>query len=710
MGSACAKAGAAALAPAEADDHEPSKRVAQPSPAVQQQQQQASSLPRRSSERRGLRHGLVHAGRRVWDHYTVDREIGHGMTGKVYLVRAKETGEMFALKSMDLRRLDVTSHELLEDLKAEVETLRSLDHPHVIKLFEYFVEPASGGPVQSMYLVLEYCSGGEVCSIPHVHTQARTALTYAILCLQLFDRLHAQPGSRFTEAEAAYLVSQMVAAVAYIHGQGITHRDLKLENFIFTDGSDTMRSALKLIDFGLSARYQYAGTAVKRMTTLCGTPYYLAPEVLNQGEGGSGYTNAVDEWSLGVITYMLLSGTPPFKGRRDREVLQAVRRGKYTLSGPRWEGISEEAKDFIRRLLVYNPSKRATSEQAMKHPWLLAARARQTAQNGVATLDADIVNSLREYRTMTVFKRAALEAIAFSMSTSSLAHLRDAFLTVDSGGTGSVTLGEFTQVLKEAGVSREEAAGIFHSIAPVRSTSISYSEFLAASLNKRALRDATIRAAFSRLDVDGSGVITRENLHAVMGDDWSREAEDAFFTEADANQDGVVSAEEFMAALTRAFGPSIPGPATSSALIDARGGHGNSSIVPPGLPAASSDMITKQSPVLGGVARGMSIPSSAVAMGSTGGTPGTLAEGLPPRQASRHLSIRATEQASSVAFSSTSGKAAGPSFRVAARQRNPSDDDVRLLQATGDKTQPDTQTLDIQLGQELVVDQPAITH
>ena len=95
-----------------------------------------------------------------------------------------------------------------------------------------------------------------------------------------------------------------------------------------------------------------------------GTPYYIAPEVLNQSETGNrGYTMACDTWSLGVIAYMLLSGTPPFKGRRDREVLQAVRRGKYTLSGPKWDAISEEAKDFIRHLLVYNPAKRMTAEQ-----------------------------------------------------------------------------------------------------------------------------------------------------------------------------------------------------------------------------------------------------------------------------------------------------------------------------------------------------------
>jgi calcium-dependent protein kinase len=611
MGSACSK-GLTALDPADdaSSAGAPGRRTAAPAKAPTGNPGN-TAIARRTSERRGLRHGLAHAGRHVWDHYTVEREIGHGMTGKVYLVRSKVSGDTFALKSMDLKRLDVTSRELLEDLKAEVELLRGLDHPTVIKLFEYFVEPPVGDPVQSLYLVLEFCSGGE-----------------------LFDRLHAQPSSRFTEHEAAYLTNQMVAAVAYIHAQGIAHRDLKLENFIFTDASPTMSSCLKLIDFGLSARY--SGTGVRRMTTLCayapppprplpppfsppipagGTPYYLAPEVLNQSEGAGGYTTAIDEWSLGVIAYMLLSGTPPFKGRRDREVLQAVRRGKYTLSGPRWESISEEAKDFIRHLLVYNPSKRTRSEQALKHPWLVGARMR--GSGGVSRrLDEDIVTNLREFRTLTAFKRAALEAIAFSMSNASLSRVRDAFGRLDVEGSGIVGLAEFVQVMRDTGLSREEATAIFASIAPAGSPTLSYSEFLAATLNKGDLGSSAIRAAFSRLDVDSSGFITRDNLRAVMGDDWSPAVEDAFFREADKDGDGVVSADEFRTALSRAFGlpVTIPPPAALPLLLDAPTAHAMPTAeehAGPRLgPSASAPLPRAASPPLGPHARTTSTTGS----------------------------------------------------------------------------------------------------
>lgn len=168
---------------------------------------------------------------------------------------------------------------------------------------------------------------------------------------------------------------------------------MQLENFIFE--SKDVDSNIKLIDFGLSAKY---GSSIRRMHTMVGTAYYIAPEVLNQAEGGTfgssgGYTQACDLWSLGVIAYMLLSGTPPFKGRRDREVLAAVRKGKYTLSGPRWETVSDAAKDFIRRLLVYNPAKRMSAEQALKHPWLL--RAKHEAES--RPLDPEVLDNLRDF-------------------------------------------------------------------------------------------------------------------------------------------------------------------------------------------------------------------------------------------------------------------------------------------------------------------------
>jgi calcium-dependent protein kinase len=194
-----------------------------------------------------------------------------------------------------------------------------------------------------------------------------------------------------------------------------------------------------------------------RVPCLCrmvGTPYYIAPEVLNQSEStfsAKGYTNACDVWGLGVITYMLLSGTPPFKGKRDQEVLQAVKRGKYTLSGPKWENISDEAKDFIRHLLIYNPAKRMKAEQALKHPWMQKAKLREAAAK---VIDPEVLASLRDFSKFSSFKRAALEAIAFSMSAQSISHLREQFTTLDKDQSGFVSPLEFIELLTANGVSR----------------------------------------------------------------------------------------------------------------------------------------------------------------------------------------------------------------------------------------------------------------
>ena len=214
-------------------------------------------------------------------------EIGHGMTGKVYQVKHKGTGEIYALKCMEVRRIEP---DLLDDLRNEIGLLKMLDHPNVIKLYEYYEDATN------IYLILEFCDGGE-----------------------LFDRLHQQQGSRYTEAEAARLMFKMVAAIAYCHYMGISHRDLKLENFIFE--SKEGDSNIKLIDFGLSAKY---GSSIRRMQTMVGTAYYIAPEVLTAAEGASGilggqrrgYTHACDLWSLAVIAYMLVR-----RRRRRRRLL-----------------------------------------------------------------------------------------------------------------------------------------------------------------------------------------------------------------------------------------------------------------------------------------------------------------------------------------------------------------------------------------------------
>lgn len=234
------------------------------------------------------------------------------------------------------------------------------------------------------------------------------------------------------------------------------------------------------------------------MHTMVGTPYYIAPEVL--GSSSKGYTHACDMWSVGVIAYMLLSGTPPFKGRHDNEVLASVKRGKYTLSGRRWAHVSEEAKNFIRRCLVYNPKKRYKAHEALEDPWMIRYRDIRRRSNNSHVLDPEITNSLRAFSRFSSLKRTALQAIAFQMSANKLQKLKDVFLDMDEDKTGLLSLKEMKEALvNRAEMTEDEVEDIFADVDASNEQTISYNEFLAATLSERLyMREEYIRAAFHR--------------------------------------------------------------------------------------------------------------------------------------------------------------------------------------------------------------------
>lgn len=229
-------------------------------------------------------------------------ELGSGMSGTVFSVQSKITGSLYACKSVRKRGM---SDEDLNNFRGEVALLSQLDHPNIVKIIEAFESPSQ------ITIIMELCQGGE-----------------------LYDSLIT--AEFYTEDVAKNLFKQIVHAILYCHNQNVCHRDLKLENFVFDKKAkiSTGNEVIKLIDFGLSKRY----SSLNRMSTVVGTPYYIAPEVIR----AQAYGLECDIWSLGVILFMLLSGIPPVNGDSDQELLANVAQGKLSLKNqwtPDWDTV-----------------------------------------------------------------------------------------------------------------------------------------------------------------------------------------------------------------------------------------------------------------------------------------------------------------------------------------------------------------------------------
>lgn len=227
--------------------------------------------------------------------------------------------------------------------------MKECDHAHIVKCYEACQTPGQ------VFLFLELMSGGE-----------------------LFDKI-VEMGS-FTESMAADVSYQCLDALNYMHSKGFVHRDLKPENMLLARKGDL--SAVKLTDFGLSAMIDQQS---ELMRTACGTPAYVAPEVLTLK--GGGYDKQVDVWSMGVIIYILLCGFPPFYAQNDNALYAKIKAGRYKFISPHWDPISEAAKSFIRKMLVVDPRQRATIDELLNDPWLSAAKSGRAAEAANGEVD-----------------------------------------------------------------------------------------------------------------------------------------------------------------------------------------------------------------------------------------------------------------------------------------------------------------------------------
>lgn len=415
--------------------------------------------------------------------------LGSGISGLVRLCTHKVTGVQYAVKCLDLGLVD--TDEGLQQLREEIAIMCQLDHPNIVRLEEVYESHSE------IYLVQELCVGGE-----------------------LFDRLDEQPDYHYSEAQCARLVKQMLCSVRYIHSKGIIHRDLKLENFLFSNVNPD--SELKMIDFGLSKHFQYGEVHHEAV----GTPYTVAPEVI-RGE----YDERCDVWGIGVITYLLLSGDPPFGGCGGPESLFQVRsnilQGKFKFEPAEvWAHVSQEAKDYIRMLLVTDPNNRPTAKECQRSPWL-HEWANKDKVDTDTSLSPNVVKALVNFKEYSDMRKLLCEVLSFTLLPDQIADLRKEFEKLDTEGSGEISLKGLKKVLMqeaEAGslgaLGEDEVEDIFNAMRVGNSdTQIHWHEFIAAGLSQCKVDERNLKLAFDRLDSNHKGYITFDNIMDLMGRD-----------------------------------------------------------------------------------------------------------------------------------------------------------------------------------------------
>mmetsp|Transcript_20264 Transcript_20264/g.58756 ORF Transcript_20264/g.58756 Transcript_20264/m.58756 type:complete len:512 (-) Transcript_20264:294-1829(-) len=435
--------------------------------------------------------------------YDLQQQIGEGSFGSVCMATHRLTGVVRAMKTV--RKGSPTQ---VQALRKEISVMASMDHPNIIQLFETFEDR------QCIHFAMELASGGE-----------------------LFD--HIVKARQFSERRAAIIMRQILRAVNYMHDSGVAHRDIKPENFLFATKAPLENNTLKLIDFGLACPCR-TGHMLKSKV---GTQIYMAPQVM-MGR----YDKMCDMWSVGVVMYVLLCGRPPITGSSDRETAMKVRDGRWSFEGEFWQQVSAQAKALVSALMRRNAQARMNASDALAHAWV-----QQTAPRARARLSTKLVERLRGFEAQNRMKRVVLEIVARELNDGKIRELREAFEALDADNDGKLCMSELASGLEQSGLSSmlPDAKAILGRVDFDRSGAIDYTEFLAATLDRKAdLTDNVLWTAFNVFDQNGDGKITASELHRVLKTAQLSCAEE-LMKPVDANGDGSIDFQEFVAMMRK---------------------------------------------------------------------------------------------------------------------------------------------------------------
>ena len=404
----------------------------------------------------------------IFDEYELKEKLGEGAYGSVYKVQQKFTNYLRAVKAIKKKLVDSS------EFYNEIEVLKALDHPNIIKLFDCYQDKSY------YYMVEEYCSGGD-----------------------LFDYI--QKEKFFTERKAGTIFNQLLSAVNHLHKKKIVHRDLKPENIVLIEAQN-QDVFIKLIDFGTSITIKG-----KNLTQELGTIYYIAPEVFMNN-----YNEKADIWSCGIILYTMLCGHPPFCGNKENTIKSKILHSKLVFPSKEFKSVSKEAIEYIKHLLSYKPEQRPSAEEALNNRWLLSM-----INHGYSKLSDYIITNLIKFRTTLGLQKATVSFLTNQISINEeIKKLKEEFDKIDVNKDGEISKEELIKCLETIYPSQEakiKANNIFKEIDFNNDGSINFSEFLTVNLQKeKLLNEETLDKAFRMFDIDGNGYITIDELKKAM--------------------------------------------------------------------------------------------------------------------------------------------------------------------------------------------------
>ena len=444
--------------------------------------------------------------------YKIKKLLGIGSFGRVFLAQNINTLEYIAMKE-----IPKTSEDLLTDseIMDEIEILKNLDHPDIVRIMEFY------NTDDCYYIINEYCPGGE-----------------------LFEQVN----NIFSETQIAVMFRQIFSGLAYLHSNNVIHRDLKLENILIQEKEKSKETnedlfILKIIDFGTAKIFDKN----KKAKAIVGSSYYIAPEVLNKK-----YNRECDLWSAGVILYMFIVGHAPFEGKNDREIMEKVKKGNFSKNERRWINASDEVKDLINKLLIYEPEKRLTAIDALKHPWFKVSNSNILYNNISKEEVLKCIENLLKYNINSKFEELVLAYIVHNMPRPKEAKSAiKIFKLANKNEDGKLLRNELKETLLNF-VSEEFLSNydeIFSLLDGDNNGYIDYEEFLRATLDRSFfVNENVLNIAFKFFDKENTGYISKDKIMSYfIGTKMTEELFKNIFDEIDTNKDGKIDFQEFKA-------------------------------------------------------------------------------------------------------------------------------------------------------------------